>query len=347
MLDTNELPSSGRDAKRRKKAEKEESDKQKEADKAEAEPITPDYAAGLTSAIPPSPAPPSYAPPATPAPQTSIANESYSQMPTPSTTMTTPLQSQTPMQTQNSAAAVQQRLVLNEHRYVAQPPEPSPVKPEVKPTVAVVTTATPTPTVTPMVTHITATPQLVQQLQATPTLIQVRQQPIQQTIQLTPQIQSQPQQQTQQQLQPQPIQVQQIQQTVQPVQTVQTVQTAPQPQQPLVRRQLQLSREQMVAAQEMFNNSNRVTRPEKALILGFMAGSRENPCPQLGNVVTIKLNESEEDVRQPDQTIQRMIVETHFQMNYSTGEWRKVQKFRRLDQNVYQMQQFQTLQQTV
>lgn len=30
----------------------------------------------------------------------------------------------------------------------------------------------------------------------------------------------------------------------------------------------------MVEAQEMFKNSNKVTRPEKALILGFMAGSR-------------------------------------------------------------------------
>lgn len=30
----------------------------------------------------------------------------------------------------------------------------------------------------------------------------------------------------------------------------------------------------MLAAQDMFKNANRVTRPEKALILGFMAGSR-------------------------------------------------------------------------
>lgn len=35
-----------------------------------------------------------------------------------------------------------------------------------------------------------------------------------------------------------------------------------------------LQREQMVEAQEMFRTSNKVTRPEKALILGFMAGSR-------------------------------------------------------------------------
>ncbi len=33
-------------------------------------------------------------------------------------------------------------------------------------------------------------------------------------------------------------------------------------------------REQMYAAQEMFKTANKVTRPEKALILGFMAGSR-------------------------------------------------------------------------
>lgn len=35
-----------------------------------------------------------------------------------------------------------------------------------------------------------------------------------------------------------------------------------------------LQREQMYAAQEMFKTANKVTRPEKALILGFMAGSR-------------------------------------------------------------------------
>jgi negative elongation factor A len=32
----------------------------------------------------------------------------------------------------------------------------------------------------------------------------------------------------------------------------------------------------MQEAQEMFKNANKVTRPEKALILGFMAGSRGN-----------------------------------------------------------------------
>ena len=52
--------------------------------------------------------------------------------------------------------------------------------------------------------------------------------------------------------------------------TVQTIQTPVAPQ----RRNLSLTKEQMLEAQEMFRTANKVTRPEKALILGFMAGSR-------------------------------------------------------------------------
>ncbi|XP_013790703.1 negative elongation factor A-like isoform X1 [Limulus polyphemus] len=98
------------------------------------------------------------------------------------------------------------------------------------------------------------------------------------------------------------------------------------------KKNLSLSKEQMLEAQEMFNNSNKVTRPEKALILGFMAGSRENPCPHLGSIVTIKLSENEETIVQTNGTLQTFIVETHFQMNYSTGEWKRVKKFQKLDE---------------
>ena len=72
----------------------------------------------------------------------------------------------------------------------------------------------------------------------------------------------------------------------------------------------------MLEAQEMFRTANRVTRPEKALILGFMAGSRDNPCPHLGSIVTIKLSENQENVPQDDNTYLTMIVETHFQVEY-------------------------------
>ena len=87
----------------------------------------------------------------------------------------------------------------------------------------------------------------------------------------------------------------------------------------------------MLEAQEMFKTANKVTRPEKALILGFMAGSRDNPCPHLGNIVTIKLSENQENVPQTDNTYLTMIVETHFQMNYNTGEWKRIKKYRRLE----------------
>ncbi|XP_043210228.1 negative elongation factor A-like isoform X2 [Amphibalanus amphitrite] len=94
---------------------------------------------------------------------------------------------------------------------------------------------------------------------------------------------------------------------------------------------LTLTREQMLEAQEMFSTANTATRPEKALILGFIAGSRENPCPHLGDVVTIKLSESVERLAVADAgQSAAVLAETHFQMNYVTGEWKRIKKFRRL-----------------
>ncbi|KPJ19142.1 Negative elongation factor A [Papilio machaon] len=114
-------------------------------------------------------------------------------------------------------------------------------------------------------------------------------------------------------------------------QQIQIQQPAP-PQQTLVqRRGLSLTREQMLEAQDMFRNANRVTRPEKALILGFMAGSRDNPCPNLGNIVTIKLSENYENVIQSDDTFVTMVAEMHFQMNYNNGQWTRLKKYRPLD----------------
>eukprot|EP00106_Octopus_bimaculoides_P009807 XP_014777249.1 PREDICTED: negative elongation factor A-like [Octopus bimaculoides] len=84
-------------------------------------------------------------------------------------------------------------------------------------------------------------------------------------------------------------------------------------------------KEHVSEAKEMFSTSNKVTRPEKALILAFMAGSRVNPCPEQGDIISIRLSENEEIRAQPEGT-KKVTVETFFQMNYVTGEWKRVSK---------------------
>lgn len=49
-------------------------------------------------------------------------------------------------------------------------------------------------------------------------------------------------------------------------------------------------RDQMYAAQEMFKTANKVTRPEKALILGFMAGSRGTALILLKETFLVSVN---------------------------------------------------------
>lgn len=56
----------------------------------------------------------------------------------------------------------------------------------------------------------------------------------------------------------------------------------------------------------------------------------DNPCPHLGNIVMIKLSEREAMVNQPTGAVDKMLAETHFQMNYNSGEWKRIQKYRTL-----------------
>lgn len=94
------------------------------------------------------------------------------------------------------------------------------------------------------------------------------------------------------------------------------------------KRQLALTRDQMLAAHEMFKNANRVSRAEKALILGFMAGAREKPYSHQGPIITIKLSENTENVSASDGTQQTQLVEMLFEMNYDTGHWRRLKRTR-------------------
>ncbi|KAK2564825.1 Negative elongation factor A [Acropora cervicornis] len=121
--------------------------------------------------------------------------------------------------------------------------------------------------------------------------------------------------------------------SVDPLKTPATVSTTAPPgssqqQQAGTKRQLTLTREQMLAAHEMFKNANRVSRAEKALILGFMAGAREKPYAHQGPIITIKLSENTENVTASDGSQQTQLVEMLFEMNYDTGHWRRLKRTR-------------------
>ena len=60
--------------------------------------------------------------------------------------------------------------------------------------------------------------------------------------------------------------------------------------------------------------------------------SSENPCPQQGNILSIRLSEGQELGSLPDQTQKNMLVDTFFQMNYLTGEWKRVKKYREIEE---------------
>lgn len=114
--------------------------------------------------------------------------------------------------------------------------------------------------------------------------------------------------------------------------------------------------EHVAKLNEIFSQANRVTRRDKALILGFMGGCRENPMPSPENYIVIKLGETEvkplnapkstqnmkitilkirlqERVQQEDGSIQNMLVESLIKLDYNTGEWKKLQHLRHIDQS--------------
>lgn len=59
----------------------------------------------------------------------------------------------------------------------------------------------------------------------------------------------------------------------------------------------------------------------------------ENPRPEHGPIVLIKLNEAEEILTTPNGQQHRVIGELYFQMNYTTGEYQKIKKFKQLTTN--------------
>ncbi|VDP03197.1 unnamed protein product [Soboliphyme baturini] len=82
----------------------------------------------------------------------------------------------------------------------------------------------------------------------------------------------------------------------------------------------------MLEVQELFKSANKLSRSEKALILGFLAGNKENPFPHMGNRISIRLSENEESYTCPDGQVRQVIVETLLQMDYETGLCKKLKK---------------------
>nr|CAI5868828.1 unnamed protein product [Callosobruchus analis] len=300
---------------------------------------TPDYAAGLTAT-------PTYAP-ATPQPAPAAAAVAT---PTSSVPSSIPAPQQ-----QTTAATVVSLQPQQQHQQ--QPTTSTPVPPLVAalPPTQQQQQSLPTATAPPTAVTLVATPIQPQQVAlaavqpqtANQTQVQFAAQAAMRPV--PPLLATGPVQVQQTQIHTQAgTQVQQIigtpvvitQRPVQQQQTVTHIRIQPQPAtNVLQRRGLALTREQMLEAQDMFRTANKVTRPEKALILGFMAGSRDNPCPHLGNIVTIKLSEDQENVLQPDDTYLTMLVETHFQMNYNNGEWKRIKKYRHVENMVEQITQ--------
>jgi negative elongation factor A len=97
---------------------------------------------------------------------------------------------------------------------------------------------------------------------------------------------------------------------------------------PSTKKGLTLTRDQMFQAQEMFRNANKLSRPEKAIILGFMAGSRDNPYPDQGDIVQITLSQEQQKVQNPNMpgSTLPVVVETYFEMNYQSGVSAKKQR---------------------
>jgi negative elongation factor A len=56
--------------------------------------------------------------------------------------------------------------------------------------------------------------------------------------------------------------------------------------------------------------------------------SLENPRPEHGPLITIKLNESEELLTSTSGQQHKVLSELFFQMNYDTGEYKKIKKMK-------------------
>ena len=86
---------------------------------------------------------------------------------------------------------------------------------------------------------------------------------------------------------------------------------------------------QLSIAEEMFREAPHLTQDQKRMIMGFLSGFTENPHPEQGSVVSVPLTKVVRQEQFSDaeghKGIKTYSIETIFEMNYSTGQWRKLQ----------------------
>ncbi|KHJ99961.1 hypothetical protein OESDEN_00024 [Oesophagostomum dentatum] len=80
---------------------------------------------------------------------------------------------------------------------------------------------------------------------------------------------------------------------------------------------------------EMLRDANSLDQNGRQLVVAFMTGNKCNPRPELGHIITMKLSETIEDGL-ADNQVCKMKVETFFQMDYQSGEWKRLRKCRLL-----------------
>lgn len=89
------------------------------------------------------------------------------------------------------------------------------------------------------------------------------------------------------------------------------------------------TQEQLMIANEMFRESPTLSNDQKRMITSFLSGVTENPHPEQGSVVTVPLTKVERQEPFVDQSgnkgVKVYLIETVFEMNYNTGQWRKLQ----------------------
>ncbi|VDN12729.1 unnamed protein product, partial [Dibothriocephalus latus] len=94
---------------------------------------------------------------------------------------------------------------------------------------------------------------------------------------------------------------------------------------------VRLTPAQGVLVQNLFQGANCLSKPEKAIIVSFVGGSRVNPHPEAGNALRIRLSEYRERViDSATGNVMDVAADTFIYLNYATGKCEKIKCYRTL-----------------